>query len=456
VTASALGQKLSLRLRLAIAGAVSLIFALLIAFFGLSLIFERHVERRVAAELALHLDQLIAALTLKDGKLALDRQPADPRFTQPLSGLYWQVMSGDEVLRSRSLWDAELELPPLDPGAPVSRTIPGPQQTSLLTIEREVVGGKRLGNRTVLLAVAVIRRDIEVATSAFRREMLPYLMLLALLFVAATVLQITIGLRPLGALRDKVADIRQGRASRIGDGFPVEVLSLTRELDELVASREEQIRRAREHAADFAHGLKTPLQAMAGDIRRLRERGEIDLADRIQSLATVMRRHVDHQLARARMAGRPTGNADARAVIEGVVAVLARTPQGELLNWELDVPGEIRARIDAEDLTEVVGSVLENAMRYARQSVVVRAAIIAGDATIEIVDDGPGIPADKIDYVLGRGRRLDESSGGAGLGLAIANDIVTAAGGTLSIQNGEVGLRVVIRLSGEDLRPRLF
>jgi hypothetical protein len=120
------GQTLSLRLRLALAGGTSLILVLVVAFFGLSLIFERHVERRVAAELALHLDQLIAALSLREGRLVLDRQPADPRFNQPLSGLYWQVDSDGEVLRSRSLWDTELDLPRLEPGGPVSRAIAGP------------------------------------------------------------------------------------------------------------------------------------------------------------------------------------------------------------------------------------------------------------------------------------------------------------------------------------------
>ena len=437
---------LSLKLRLAIAGGASLVVALVIAFHGLSLIFERHVERRVAAELNLHLDQLIAALHLDNGRLSLDREPQDPRFVRPLSGLYWQVESGGEVLRSRSLWDTELALPPLDPGGPVSRTIEGPAGSSLLLVEREIVGGKALGNRTVLLAVAVIRTDIEAATSAFRRDMLPYLALLGALFIAATLLQITIGLRPLSALRRKVADIRFGRESRIGDAFPAEVLPLTRELDELVASRELQIRRAREHAADFAHGLKTPLQALAGDVRRLRERGETELADQIQSLAALMRRHVDHQLARARMAGRPTGNADVRAVIARLLAVLERTPEGQLLHWDIEDNGDIRVRMDAEDLTELLGNILDNAARYAGGTVSIRTEGTNDEARIVISDDGPGIPADRIDFVLGRGGRLDETSGGAGLGLAIANDIATAAGGSLSIENGTPGLRVTIRL----------
>lgn len=437
---------LSLKLRLAIAGGASLVVALVIAFHGLSLIFERHVERRVAAELNLHLDQLIAALHLDNGRLSLDREPQDPRFVRPLSGLYWQVESGGEVLRSRSLWDTELALPPLDPGGPVSRTIEGPAGSSLLLVEREIVGGKALGNRNVLLAVAVIRTDIEAATSAFRRDMLPYLALLGALFIAATLLQITIGLRPLSALRRKVADIRFGRESRIGDAFPAEVLPLTRELDELVASRELQIRRAREHAADFAHGLKTPLQALAGDVRRLRERGETELADQIQSLAALMRRHVDHQLARARMAGRPTGNADVRVVIARLLAVLERTPEGQLLHWDIEDTGNIRVRMDAEDLTELLGNILDNAARYAGGTVSIRTEGTNDEARIVISDDGPGIPADRIDFALGRGGRLDETSGGAGLGLAIANDIVTAAGGSLSVENGTPGLRVTIRL----------
>ena len=334
----------SLRLRLAVAGGVSLAIALVVAFFGLSLIFERHVERRVAAELTLHLDQLIAALDVRNDKLVLDREPADPRFAQPLSGLYWQVESSGETLRSRSLWDTELKLSPLEPGAPVSQTIEGPQGSSLLAIEREIVAGKRLGNRRVLLAVAVIRTDIENATSEFRRDMLPYLALLGALFIAATIFQITIGLRPLTALRSKIAEIRRGTAQRMGEDFPSEILPLTHELDELVASREAQIKRAREYAADFAHGLKTPLQALAGDISRLRERGEVVLANDIQSLTALMRRHIDHQLARARMAGRPVGRSDVAATAQRVVGVLERTPKGSMIDWQLELPDNVVAR----------------------------------------------------------------------------------------------------------------
>jgi signal transduction histidine kinase len=439
-------RRQSLRLRLAAAGGVSLAITLVLAFFGLSLLFERHVERRVAAELTLHLDQLIAALRVTDGKLSLGREPTDPRFAQPLSGLYWQIESEDQTMRSRSLWDTELALPPLEPGEPVSRTITGPADTSLLVIEREVVTGKRLGSRSVLLAVAIIRTDIEAATHEFRRDMLPYLVLLGGLFIAGTVFQITIGLRPLSALRAKIGEIRRGTEERMGEDFPTEILPLTRELDELVASRELQIRRAREHAADFAHGLKTPLQALAGDISRLRERGETVLADDIQSLTVLMRRHIDHQLARARMAGRPIGLSDAGATINSVVRVLERSPKGGMIDWHIVAADDAGCRIEAEDLTELLGNVLDNALRYAKGRINIEAIREGPDIRISIRDDGPGIPPDMIDHVLERGGRLDETSGGAGLGLAIARDIATAAGGSVRLGNGNPGLHVTIGL----------
>lgn len=421
--------------------------ALVVAFFGLSLLFERHVERRVANELLLHLDQMISALSLRDGQLALEKQPNDPRFSQPLSGLYWQVESGGETLRSRSLWDVELKLPQLDPGEPISRSIDGPAGTSLLVIEREIVGGKRLANQTVLLAVAVIRNDIETAISAFRRDMLPYLALLAALFIAATAIQIYIGLRPLSALRARVADVRNGRATSIGDSFPSEIRPLTYEVDELIASRELQLKRAREHAADFAHGFKTPLQALAGDISRLRDRGEAALADDIQSLTVSMRRQVDRQMARARMAGRSVRRTDVGDAVRRVISVFERTPKGASLRWEINGHDDLQARIDPEDLTEALGNILDNAMRYARERVIVTLTREGASVMITITDDGPGIPPEKITLVLGRGGRLDESSEGAGLGLAIAQDVIAAAEGSLLLRNKNVGLSVLIRLA---------
>lgn len=438
----------SLRLRLAVAGLALIAIACAMSFFGLSYLFERHVERRVAAELELHLGQIIAKLDRDgEGRLRLLADPVDPRFTKPLSGLYWQIESKDEVLRSRSLWDGALQTPALEPGSPVLRDVTGPGGRRLFMAAREIVGGERLGGDPVLVAVAMDRADIEAATGEFRSDMAPFVALLAALLLAANLIQIQLGLLPLSAVQRRVGEIRAGLAQRMGAAYPSEIQPLTEEVDELLASREAQLAKARSQAADLAHGLKTPLQALAGDVARLRAEGRAQLADEIDLSIAAMRRHVDHQLARARLADRGQARpVSVLGVINRVIAVLERTPRGQILDWIIDVHDRDKARIEAEDLAELLGNLLENATRYAKDRIEIAARREGGRLVIDIRDDGPGIPAERLGDVVDRGGRLDTSSGGAGLGLAIVGDIVAANKGEIAFANAEPGLLVTVRL----------
>ncbi|QRM54174.1 HAMP domain-containing sensor histidine kinase [Sinorhizobium sp. BG8] len=438
----------SLRLRLALAGTASIGVALVVAFFGLSFLFERHVERRVAGELKLHLDQVIAGLGLDSaGKLDVFRPPVDPRFQRPLSGLYWQIEGQDLERRSRSLWDEAIDLPELAGTGLQELSVSGPDHAELLVMARQVVTEDRLGDQPVVAAVAIDRADITSATAAFRRDLLPFIALLAAVLVAASLAQIVIGLRPLADLRERIARIRNGDAQRLGTAFPDEVQPLTSEVDALLQSREEQLRKARERASELAHAFKTPLQALSGDVLRLREAGQVEAAQEIESLIVVMRRLVDHEMARARMAGPGhSARSDLRRVVSSVVAVVGRTPAGQKIDWAIDIPADVDVRMDPDDLSELIGSLTENAARYGRSEVSIRAARTGGAVTVEIEDDGPGIEEEKLKNVLRRGERLDTTSGGAGLGLAIAESIVQTVGGEIVLGNRSRGLHVALRL----------
>jgi signal transduction histidine kinase len=435
----------SLRWRLLVAAAVSILAALTLSAFGLTLLFERHVERRVVSELDLSLDQIIAALDRDaGGAITMTAALADPRFAQPLSGLYWQVQTADAVLRSRSLWDAELALPrdSLAGGAVHQHRIVGPGEAELLAVERSVTLPGRLGGGTVRAAVAIDSADIASATRAFATDLLPYLALIAALLIAAAYAQVAIGLKPLAAVRDRLAAIREGGARRLGQSFPDEILPLAAEVDALLDARESQVEKARTRAADLAHGLKTPLQVLAGDVERLRRKGEMEMAAEVEQVATAMRRHVDRELARARLAaGSPDARSRIAEVVGRVIAVIARTPAGARLDWKVEIPESIVARIDADDLAEALGNLVENAARHARSRVSVRARSGGGLVIVTVADDGPGIPQDRLDQALARGGRLDKLGGGAGLGLAIVRDIAEAWGGRLEIHTGRGGLQ---------------
>ena len=441
----------SLRLRLFLAGALAVVVATVAAAFALGLLFERHVERRVVAELETHLDQLTAAVEFDAaGAPRLTRDPADPRFRRPLSGLYWQIAvdEGVELLRSRSLWDETLPLPAdtLADGTVHRHVLPGPKGAELLVLERRLAVTPGAGERSLRAAVAVDRGELQVARRAFLADLGPYLVVLAVLLVAASAAQIQIGLRPLAAVRARLGEIRSGRRARLEAGFPSEVRPLADEVDALLDARDRQVRRARARAGDLAHGLKTPLQVLAGDAERLRAKGEAELADEIDQLASTMRRHVERELARARLAaGDVRAEADVLAVAERVSGVVARTPAGARLLWDLDVPTESRAGIDADDLAEALGNLVENAARHAAGRVRIEAARSNGRLELAVVDDGPGIAEADRAAALARGGRLDERVG-SGLGLAIVQDIAAAWGGTLRLEDAAPGLRAVLIL----------
>jgi len=444
----------SVRLRLLAAGAVSIAAALVLAGLGLALLFERHVERRAVAELSDHLDQVIAGLDrTADGALIETRLPADPRFDRPLSGLYWQVNAGTEVLRSRSLWDARLTLPDdvLADGQVHEHTLTGPAGEAVLTLERRVTLPARLGGAYVRVAVALDRAEVRAATAAFATDLLPYLAVLGLGLIGASWVQTTVGLRPLAAIRARVEAVRSGRATRLGTDFADEVRPLAAEVDGLLAAREEDVRRARARAADLAHGLKTPLQVLAGDVERLRARGETVEADEIEQVATAMRRHVDRELARARLAAGVSPATCRPAEVAGrVVGVVRRTPEGARLTWRQDIPADLVAPIDADDLTEVLGALIENAARHAVCDVALVGWRDGDGVVLTVTDDGPGIPADRRAVMLERGGRLDTRGDRTGLGLAIAQDTLAAWGGRLTLDDAPSGgLSARVTLIGE-------
>jgi signal transduction histidine kinase len=440
----------SLRLRLLAGGIAAIVVALATAGVGLEFLFERHVARTLADDLEVHAKQLLSGIDLAaDGSLVLIRQPADPRFADPLSGLYWQIDDpAGAALRSRSLWDATLALPhdTLAPGdAHLHETI-GPAKARVLVLERGVLLTAAEKPIPVRVAVAVDLARVTAAGRGFGRDLAVALVLLGLVLALATAVQVVLGLRPLDALRRGIAEIRSGRANRLLRAAPVEVQPLVAELNALLAAQDAEIERSRARAADLAHGLKTPLAALMSDVGRLRERGEIAVAEEIAAVGTAMSRHVDHELARARLRGarrRIVPSATEVAPLVGsIIATIARTPDGQRVVFETCIPGGTAVPLERNDLAEVLGNLLENAARHARSRVRVTAQ---PDRSIVVEDDGGGIGPEDRTSVLKRGTRLDER-GGAGLGLAIVLDILDAYGWELELGASDLGgLKATIR-----------
>jgi signal transduction histidine kinase len=407
----------SIRVRFLIAAALSVIAALAIAKIGITYLFERHVERRIDAELTNHMNQLIAGLAVADdGSASVTEPPSDPRFSVPLSGLYWQAVdeaSGD-IIRSRSLWDAQLAVPDERPasGAPQFLEMKGPNGRLVVAVERKVREAAH-NDRSFRVVVALDHSEVDAALQEFSADIVPSLAILAGVLILAAWLQVAVGLRPLERIRHGLGEIVAGRSSRMATEVPSELRPLVGEINRLLESQAQVLAKARARAADLAHGLKTPLQVLAADIRTLRAKGETTAAGHIDQVATTIRRHVERELARSRAASGPGTRLVACSVAEvarRVVDVVKRTPRGEHLEFVMKVGPEATSFVDEVDLAEILGNLIENASRFARTRILIEASATATTTTITIVDDGPGIPEEAKMRAMVRGERLDSAA----------------------------------------------
>ncbi len=435
----------SLRLRLMIAATCAIVLALAIAGFGLVLLFERHVERRIGSELDTYLNQIAARTVFdEDGAASLGGKLADPRFDQVYSGLYWQIADAKTGLftRSRSLWDTNLDLPEDLPALGVIHVhdVAGPRGAALLTHERRLIFDTGQSEKILRLAVAIDRADIADLSADFASDVTRSLLLLAGVLILAGWIQVNVGLKPLPAIRRGLTAIRGGETDRLDIDVPSEIAPLVEEVNSLLDAQDKAMQRARDRAADLAHGFKTPLTALLADAKRLRDKNEGEIADEIERTATQMRGHIDRELTRSRIRNiRTSAPIEIGPVVQGLIDTLKRTPQGSRIEFEPEIASGLAVRAERDDLNEILGNLLENAVRHATKGVRVRAAPHGSAAGFDVEDDGPGIPAAQREAAIDRGKRLDSSAVGAGLGLAIVSDVLDHYGQKLTLNRSELG-----------------
>lgn len=463
----------SLRFRLLAATLAALAVALVLAGLLLSSLFRDHVMRQFSQSLTTQLDQITARLEFDAaGQPQIDPLTlSDPRWSRPYSGLYWQVDGPGRVrqrgvLRSRSLWDAVLSLPKdvLPDGAVHVHEGIGPDGAALLMAERTVqrVRGADGGGDDVVgtpwrLTVAADLRETVAAVDRFNGVLVASLASLFVLLCAAALAQIAIGLAPLRSLQRTLAGVRAGTSPTLDGRFPSEVQPLVDDFNAVLNRNAEVVARARTQAGNLAHAIKTPLAAMsqAAAVALQRPQSGAELAALVEEQVGVARRHVDWHLARARAAaaqGVPGARVPVQPVMDGLLRVLERVhaDRGVVVRC-LPMAPDLAFAGEVQDLQEVLGNVLDNACKWARQEVQVSAALrVSGSGNrlhVVITDDGPGIEPDRRESVMARGARLDETVPGSGLGLAIVHELVGLYRGRVCLDaapNG--GLRVVVEL----------
>src|SRR5271165_7481295 len=453
---NALGAR-SIASRLFLSAAFWSTLILALAGLGLSALNARWTEANFDEQLGVYLKALIAnALPNEEGKGTAPAAVA-PQFELAFSGWYWQITRVDanppEIRASKSLFATQL--PHLvavgdDHGAVLSGYAIGPGGHELRMVEREIDAGDE---GRYLVQVAANADVIQAQEKSFQWALAATFLTLALALVGSTALAVRFGLRPLRVLQEGVAAIRRGEAERIVGGFPEDVAPLAIEVNQLLDANREIVERARTQVGNLAHALKTPLSVLLNEASAMSP----GLPEKVREQTDIMRRQVTFYLDRARAAARARTFGvitEVKPVVEGLVRTFETLHAERGLAFSVDLQdGSLRFRGEAHDLTDLIGNLLDNAGKWARESVAITirrepgGRDAGGFLIAEIDDDGPGLDPKARAEALERGKRLDESRPGSGLGLSIVVDLAAIYGGSLRLDESPLGgLRAILRL----------
>ena len=411
--------------------------------------YRDHIASHYDAHVLMHMEEMVAAARLSlSGELTLAYPPSDPRYHVSQSGWYWEIRHRGKVLGSSpSLEGSSLDLSSIQtPEHGGTHVIVGPVGNSLRVQTMQIPSGIP-GEQLLLVSTAPmmgIRDDvIDVA-----EHMAVALSLLGVLLLLAVALQIRLALKPINDISQGISDIHQGKTDSLGGEFPSGLQPLVDELNNLLEHNSVLLRRARNQLGDLAHSIKNPLSVINNEARSMNtEKGPLilkqtaDIAD-----------SVEHHLTRARAFGTTKvlgARAKIRPVAEDLEFALKRIYKDRTLKFDLEGLGDCAVRCESQDLEEMLGNLMDNACKWTNSRVIVHCLSQKGRNYIYVEDDGPGIPEDKIEQVMQRGQRLDESREGHGLGLSIIQEIMELYGGKLSLsKSGHGGLSARLDLPG--------
>ncbi len=445
----------SLHGRLLLAATLALAGFLGTAGIALYQAFKESGEAALRERLQGHVYALLAAANENaEGKMSMPAALPDPRFNIPESGLYARVRNadGDYRWQSPSLTGSQSDF--LVAQAPGEKAF---THVLMEGLQLEVISFGLAwedydGNEVAYtFAVAMDTAPLEKEFEGFKTSLWTWLGGLAviLLLVQAGILRW--GLKPVRQVARDLRDIEQGKVEKLHGDYPVELRGLTGNLNSLISTSQANQERFRNRLGDLAHSMKTPL-AILRNASEEQSNGEFPalVREQVQRMDDI----VQHQLRRAVAAGRSTlGLAvSVSPMIERLARSLKKVYRDKQLDIELVLDPEARFFGDQSDLMEVLGNIMENACKYGDGRLRVSAKTLIADTNrrpgleIRVEDNGPGIEPERIDEVLQRGKRVDQSKPGQGIGLSVAHEIVEVYGGRLTIEQSDFcGAAFVVR-----------
>lgn len=439
----------SLAGRLLLFSGIFVTAALVVASVILALALKTVVREQIDQRLDTQINALASALQKQaDGRLSLSASMDAAPFDRAGSGWYWQIDGGAQRLTSRSLMTDTLEASlPRQSLRRMMSGMPSPGEShdengrSLYT--RQIMHDVD-GTMATITASAPASALIDPALRALL-WLIPCMLALGLVLLGGTLWQIRFGLRPLVAMAADIDAINRGELDRLPPQKTAELAPLSGKTNALLTANEERLTTTRMQFANLAHGLKTPVASLLLALN--------DSNDPDGSLRDVGRRidqRIKHHLGSTRQAMVTKGaikGANVAATVSDLHLATSSIHADRNIGFETSIAEELTVACDDNDLEEMLGNLIDNAFKWAATKITVTADRDGPHLRICIDDDGPGIPASRMEAVMLPGVREDERIAGSGFGLTIVNEMAELYGGRLSLKGrSPSGLRAVLTL----------
>ncbi|MGL4613929.1 MAG: ATP-binding protein [Shewanella sp.] len=396
------------------------------------------------------LEHIMLATHLNNGDISIDQSQLSSFYKPAYSGRYFQLNLPHEVIRSRSLWDMQLEIEPLTPNQTRVWQAKGPKNNDMQLLSLGLTSTS--ANVTATLTVA---QDLSIGRRVFSEvygTKLGVNLIMLLAMIAGIFLILRQSFKPVKQIQHALARLQEGEINALElHNIPTEVQPLAKTYNELLDYTTKQIERSRNNLGNLSHGLKTPLAVMQQQVEALGLR-DPQTALALQQQLDTIHKMVERKLATARITGDMLPAA--QLVLPRDLQNLANTldkvhrQKGIRCHFALD-PKLQRLPIHREDGMELLGNLLDNAYKWAQTEVAVSISRQHDKLILCIDDDGPGVADDELHQLTRRGTRLDESVMGHGLGLSIVKEIAEQYGIKLTFDHSASlgGLRVELVFS---------
>ena len=436
----------SIRARLMLGAAVVLVAFVAAAGWAVERAHEDSVRTARFAQLQSTVYLLLAGAEL-DANDALVMPPSfpEPRLSLPDSGLYATVVNVAKGEQWHSPSSVGVRAPSFrDVGVGEWRTgILRADNHDYLAIGYGVNWAGRAHPVPLVLSVAEDKAEFDREVAAFARTLWTSLGGAALLLLASQTVLLTWGLEPLRRVAHEIRRIEHGDQAEVEGRYPAELGALTGNLNTLIRQERSRQTRYREALSYLAHSLKTPLAVLRtalGEPARLPEA----VGEQVARMDDI----VQHQLARAAAGGssRFVPYLAIEPVVQRIRDSLAKVYAEKAIAITIDLAPELAWRIDEGDAFELLGNVMDNAAKWAKRRVAVRARREHDTLRIAVDDDGPGFSdTESVRRLHVRG---DERVPGHGVGLAVVDDLVASHGGELTLGRSDLGgarVEIVLR-----------